>query len=180
MVAARTFGLPIQNLPDGYCAHAAIGAATVSSQTTNGNATQSVVGENLIASELDNLFRSDRRSDAQDMIYRRSETARVLLKASGHDGISGDDTDYLITMVGNVTGIGAAEANDRVQRAIVQSKDAIRRARQASVLEAFMIAAALLVGAAAAWMSAVEGGLDRENGRVFAWTWGRRVAATRP
>jgi hypothetical protein len=131
----------------------------------------------LIASELDALFRSDRRIDMTDLSYRRSEAARLLLKSSGHDGIAADDQDYLTAMVSATTGIGASEANDRVQRAIAQSKDAVHRARQATVLEAFMIAAALLLGAAAAWMSSVEGGLDRENGRVFVWNWGRRIDA---
>ena len=154
---------------------AAIGAATIARPAATNDASQSVIGENLIASELDTLLRSDRHVDVSEFNYRRSEAARVLLKSSAHDGINADDQDYLTAVVGGTAGISAAEANDRVQKAIVQSKDAIHRARQATVLEAFMIAAALLLGAAAAWMSSVEGGLDRENGRVFAWNWGRRV-----
>lgn len=153
----------------------AITATAIARPDAAADASQSVVGENLIASELDNLFRSDRRIDATDQSYRRSEAARILLKSSGHDGIAADDQDYLTAMVSSTAGISAPEANDRVQRVIAQSKDAVHRARQATVLEAFMIAAALLLGAAAAWMSSVEGGLDREKGRVFVWNWGRRV-----
>lgn len=155
----------------------AIGATALARPAAVTDASQSVIGETLIASELDALFRSDRRIDMTDLSYRRSEAARLLLKSSGHDGIAADDQDYLTAMVSATTGIGASEANDRVQRAIAQSKDAVHRARQATVLEAFMIAAALLLGAAAAWMSSVEGGLDRENGRVFVWNWGRRIDA---
>jgi amino acid transporter len=153
---------------------AAVAATSIARSSTGSDVTQSIVGENLIASELDNLFRTDHRIDTQDLAYRRSEAARVLLKSSSHDGISGDDQDYLTAMIAGITSVSVVEAHDRVQRAIAQSKDAIHRARQASVLEAFMIAAALLLGAAAAWMSSVEGGLDRENGRVFVWNWGRR------
>src|SRR5690242_4558938 len=42
----------------------------------------SVAGENIIASELDELFRTDRKIDATELQYRRSEAARILLKSS--------------------------------------------------------------------------------------------------
>jgi hypothetical protein len=37
------------------------------------------------------------------------------------------------------------------------------------VLQAFFIGAALMVGAAIAWLTAVEGGKDRETGDFFGW-----------
>jgi hypothetical protein len=43
----------------------------------------SVGGENIIAYDLDGLFRSD-RPPAADMTYTRAEAGRILLTASSH------------------------------------------------------------------------------------------------
>ncbi|MGH6876549.1 MAG: hypothetical protein ACREHV_04120, partial [Rhizomicrobium sp.] len=77
----------------------------------------------------------------------------------------------IVAMRASVRG---AEADDRVNRVIAESKDELRRARSAAVMEAFLIAAALLIGAAVAWFSAEEGGRDREFGRIPVWNWSRR------
>lgn len=138
----------------------------------------SVTGENIIASELDELFRTDRPALASDIEYRRAEAARILLKSSSHRGVPDEDRGYLTAMVGRVAGISDAEAADRVNRAIANSRDELHRARVAAVLQAFLVAAALLIGAAAAWFAAVEGGRDRERGTVPVWDWswrGRRA-----
>ncbi|MBV8977676.1 MAG: hypothetical protein JO261_03485 [Alphaproteobacteria bacterium] len=135
----------------------------------------SVAGENIIASELDELFRSDRRAvNADDRLYRRAEAARILLKSSSHNGVPAEDRDYLSAMVSAETGIRPADADARVDREIAQSKTEIRRAREAAVMQAFLIAAALLVGAAVAWYSAVEGGRDRQQGTYPRWNWSPR------
>jgi hypothetical protein len=131
-------------------------------------ASQSVAGENIIASELDELLR-DARGDAANLNYRRAEAARILLKANSHDGIPAQDRDYLVRLTTQVTGVEAGVAQDRVQAAITASRQELRRARIAAVLQAFFIGAALMVGAAVAWLTAVEGGKDREAGTFFAW-----------
>ncbi|HEY1836619.1 MAG TPA: hypothetical protein VGG36_03110 [Rhizomicrobium sp.] len=134
----------------------------------------SVAGENIIASELDELFRTDRRIDAADLTYRRSEAARILLKSSSHDGVSQDDRDYLADITASITGTSQADADTRVDKIIGESKDEIQRARSAAVLQAFMIAAALLIGLAVAWFAAAEGGREREAGYVPVWDWSWR------
>lgn len=128
---------------------------------------QSVAGENIIASELDELFRTDR--SVPDMNYRRAEAARILLKASGHNGVTNADRDYLTTITAAVTQIPPDMAAQRVNREIAAAKTEIHRARVAGVLQAFFIAAALFVGAAAAWFAACEGGRDRERGMSPVW-----------
>jgi hypothetical protein len=148
-------------------------AATAMPAATGGNTagTQSIAGENIIASELDELFRTDR--NVPDMSYRRAEAARILLKASGHTGVTNPDRDYLTTITAAVADIPPDMAAQRVNREIAAAKQEIHRARVAGVLQAFFVAAALLVGAAVSWFAACEGGRDRERGIFPAW--GRRA-----
>jgi hypothetical protein len=137
----------------------------------------SVAGENIVASELDELFRTDRKLDS-DFSYRRAEAARILLKSSSHNGVPNEDRDYLSVLTATITGLPAAEADARVNRVIAQSKDEIHRGRVAAVLQAFMAAASLMVGFAVAWFAAEEGGREREAGYVpeWDWTWRRRYS----
>jgi hypothetical protein len=167
-------GLVTWGLAVGMTAILALGAAaTASSATAPGGgasgAAQSVAGENIIASELDELFRSAR--PPSDITYRRSEAARILLKSSSHVGVPNEDRRYLATTVANITGVGADDAAARVDRVISESSQEIRRARIAAVLQAFFVGAALLVGAAVAWFTACEGGRDRELGVFPIWDW---------
>ena len=57
---------------------------------------------------------------------------------------------------------------------IAQAKDAVSRARRSAVIIAFMIAASLAVGAAAAWLAAVTGGRHRDHASAPVTWWGRR------
>jgi hypothetical protein len=137
----------------------------------NAGAASSVAGETILASELDQLFRSYRYAPGVNIEFERAEAARILLKSSSHKGIPEEDRAYLSNIVSLRAGVNNTEADDRVNRIIAESKDEIHRARTAAVLEAFLIAAALLVGAAVAWFSAEEGGRDRELGRLPVWDW---------
>jgi hypothetical protein len=153
----------------------ALGVAAMSSATapSGGNASQSVAGESLLASELDELFRTGRVID--DLTYRRAEAARILLKSSGHNGVPNPDRRYLTTIASTIIGLPEAEARQRVDHAVEASTQALHRVRVAAVLQAFFIAVALLVGAVFAWYAACEGGKDREEGVYHFWEWsGRR------
>jgi len=159
---------------------AAIGSRVAAPSPGNANPANSIVGENTIATELDQLFRSDRSAPIANIDYRRAEATRILLKISGHAGLTKEDRRYLASVVANQTGIGAAEAGDRVDRVIAASAQELHRARAAAVLEAFFIAAALAIGAVAAWFSASEGGEDRDLGRILVWNWSWRRERPRP
>ena len=152
----------------------ALGVAATASATapSGGNASQSVAGESIIASELDELFRTGRVID--DLTYRRAEAARILLKSSGHNGVPNPDRRYLTSITSIIMGVPEAEARQRVDHAIAASAQALHRARVAAVLQAFFIAAALFVGAAFAWYAACEGGKDREKGVFHFWEWSAR------
>jgi hypothetical protein len=58
----------------------------------------SVAGENLIAYDLDRLFRAERRPNAA-LDYPRAEAARILLTTSSHRGMQPDDRAYLVRLV---------------------------------------------------------------------------------
>jgi hypothetical protein len=150
---------------------AAVAAPAVAPSGGAQSAAQSVAGENIIASELDELFRSDRAAD--DLTYRRAEAARILLKASGHNGVPNPDRRYLTVITANATGLDLDQASERVNRLITASGRAISRARTAAVLQAFFVGVALFVGAAVAWFCATEGGRDRESRSYPGFAWHR-------
>ena len=125
---------------------------------------QSVAGENVIAFDLDRLFRADKRPPNADLTYARSEAARILLTTASHRGIQTDDRAYLVRLTAANTGLAAPEAEKRVDTIITQARDNIRKARRAGVILAFMAGAAALLGAAVAWFAAGAGGAHRDGG----------------
>ena len=148
-------------------------AATASSNMpSSGTASAASSGESLLATELDNLFRTGRMID--DLTYRRAEAARILLSSSGHNGVSNPDRNYLTSIASIVMGLPEIEAKARVDDAIKASAQALHRARVAAVLQAFFVAAALLAGAVVSWYAATEGGKDREQGVFHFWEWAPR------
>jgi hypothetical protein len=150
---------------------AAIGTAALPSNTAGAPPS---AGEAVIAAELDELFRSDRRVAPAELAYRRSEAARILMKTSGERGVTAEDRNHLIDVVAAQAGLNDEDAVARVDAIVARSSDAIHRARVAAVLQAFMVAAALFAGAAVAWFSAAEGGRDRERGGAPEWRWSLR------
>ncbi len=129
----------------------------------------SVAGENIIAFDLDRLFRSDRRPPG-DMNYIRAEAARILLTVNSHRGMQPDDRAYLVRLVGATTGLAQPEAERRVQDVITRADENLKRARRAAVVLGFMVGVAALLGAAAAWFAAGTGGRYRD-GRETAHAW---------
>jgi hypothetical protein len=129
----------------------------------------SVGGENLIAYDLDRLFRGA-ETRGQNITYDRAEAARILFTASSHRGLQQDDRAYLVRLVSTVTGAAAPDAERRVNEVVTSAHDNIARARRSGVVLAFMLAAAALLGAVAAWYAAVEAGRHRD-GRVATPTW---------
>ncbi len=154
----------LATLLTGLLAIAAVEAAPRLAAPSGANAgpATSVVGENIIAFDLDRLFRGERRP-AGDMTYVRSEAARILLTTSSHNGMSADDRNYLVRLVAATTGLNQADADRRVTQIAGQAKADIDRARHTGVLLGFMIGAAALVGAAAAWFAACAGGRHRDG-----------------
>lgn len=146
----------------------------------NAGTSTSVAGENLIAFDLDRLFRGERRPQG-DVEGLRSEAARILLTVSSHDGLQADDRAHLVRLVALTTGLTPADAERRVSDVSVRAKANIDRARRSAVLLAFMAGAAALLGAAAAWFAAVAAGAyrDRRVATPAMLDWGRGSSVRR-
>jgi len=136
----------------------------------------SVAGENIIAYDLDRLFRSERRQEGRqegDISYARAEAGRILLTASGHSGLQPDDRTYLARFVAACTGLAQADAERRVDEVVARARENIARARRTAVILAFMAGASALLGAVAAWFAATAGG-EHRDGRMaphMLWDW---------
>jgi hypothetical protein len=144
----------------------------------SGAPSTSVAGENLLAYDLDRLFRSDRRPQGSDMNYTRAEAGRILLTASSHRGMQADDRTYLVRLVAAMTGLAPTDAERRVNDVIAQTKENISRARRSAVIFGFMVGASALLGAVAAWFAACVGGRARDGREELhpLWDWGRAVS----
>jgi hypothetical protein len=137
-----------------------------SSPVASGNTT---AAEPLLSYELDQLFRSPRRPATADMNAERAEAGRILMTSSSHSGVSGDDRTYLIQQVAATTGLSASDAERRVDRIIANSKTAIAHSRRSTIILAFSLAAATLLGAVSAWAAAVVGGRRRDGAALPEW-----------
>lgn len=146
----------------------------------SGASSTSVAGENLLAYDLDRLFRSDRRPQGLEgnMTFTRAEAGRILLTGSSHRGIQADDRAYLVRLVSTLTGLAPADAERRVADVVARANENISRARAAAVILAFMIGAAALLGAMAAWFAACAGGRQRDGREKLhpVWDWSRPVS----
>ena len=136
-----------------------------------GNLTQptSTTEPSVLSYEIDHLFRPARRSPDLNVTPLRSEAARMLMTASSHSGVSPDDRNYLVQLVTATTGLAGTDAERRVDDIIGASKTAISRARAATIILAFSVAAGLLLGAVAAWAGAGAGGRHRDGIRLSDW-----------
>lgn len=147
---------------------AIIGAAAIDRspmRSSSGNATS----EPLLSYELDKLFRAPRQPPNTDLREARAEAGRILMTSSSHSGVGTDDRAYLVQQVAALTGLSAPDAERRVNALIAASQAAINRARRNSVIVAFSVAAATLIGAAVAWAAAVAGGRHRDGEPLPNW-----------
>jgi hypothetical protein len=100
----------------------------------------------------------------------RDEASRIFVNALAAGKLEPADRDYLASRVAARGGLAQPDAERRIDEAFARvtqaketAKQAVERARKMAVLTAFMTVAALLVGAAAAWMAAVLGGQHRDE-----------------
>jgi hypothetical protein len=146
-----------------------LGAATLSRSTVAVGSIRTSAAEPLLSYELDRLYRAGRRAPNIDLTSERAEAGRILLTASSHNGMSVDDRAYLIQQVAGATGLAGPDAERRVDSVIVNAKTAIARSRRSTVILAFSVATALLLGAVAAWAAACAGGRHRDGAPLPNW-----------
>lgn len=123
----------------------------------------------VISYEIDHLFRATRRPPNIDLAPARAEASRILLTSSSHSGVSSDDRAYLVQLVTATTGLAGPDAERRVDSAIADAHKSISRTRASTIILAFSVATALLLGAAAAWASAEAGGRHRDGMPLPNW-----------
>jgi hypothetical protein len=143
----------------------AIAANRPSPLTTPPSATE----PSALSYEIDTLFRSPRRPANIDLAPQRAEAGRILLTSSSYNGVTTEDRAYLGQLVTVMTGLNPADADKRVDTVIGDSRKAISRARASGIILAFSIAAALLLGAVAAWAGAAAGGRHRDGMPLSGW-----------
>jgi hypothetical protein len=147
-------------------------AGVVSKAVEPANSPAATAGEPLIVYELDRLFRAERHPAAADLNYSRAEAGRLLLAATGRQGISTEDRAYLVRLVTADTGAAPPDAERRVDVAITAATIAVQKARHSAVILGFCTAASLLAGAAAAWYGASAGGRHRDEvAPPLSWRW---------
>lgn len=123
----------------------------------------------ILSYEIDHLFRAAHRPPNSEPAPLRAEAGRILMTSSSHRGISSDDRAYLVQLVTATTGLAGPDADRRVDGVIADSKKAISRTRASTVILAFSVATALLLGAIAAWTGAEAGGRHRDGTPLSEW-----------
>jgi hypothetical protein len=88
--------------------------------------------------------------------------------------LSAADRTYVARLVAARTGLSQADAEKRVAEVITEAKQGLDKARKAAAQLSLWLTAALLLGAFAASLAAVEGGQLRDG------TWNGRELTPRP
>jgi hypothetical protein len=104
----------------------------------------------------------------------RQEITRLFSSVATNRELTARDRDYLVAVVERRAGLPPAEAQQRVTQAVtelrtleVRAREQADRARKASVLTAFTVAATFLIGLAAACAGAAFGGRHRDENTPF-------------
>jgi hypothetical protein len=156
---------------------ALVGSAALTRSNATLPAARTSAAEPLLSYEIDRLFRPARRAANVDLTQERAEAGRILLTSSSHSGMSIEDRAYLGQLVAATTGLTGPDAERRADTAISNSQTAIARTRRSSVILAFSVAAALLLGAVVSWAAAAAGGRQRDGAPMPRWLGEPRMAA---
>jgi hypothetical protein len=148
---------------------ALIGSAALTRSNASLPTARAGAAEPLLSYELDRLFRPARRAANVDLAPERAEAGRILLTSSSHSGMANDDRAYLAQMVAATTGLAPADAEKRADTAIANAQTAIARSRRSTVILAFSVSTALLLGAVIAWAAAAAGGRHRDGAPMPRW-----------
>lgn len=148
------------------------GAANVAAETA-GAAAQVAAATDPSELLIDRTLRG--RPDAPVVTDAdRAAIGRIVVgAATSEQGLDQADRDYLAGVIAARAGISPEEAATRIDQVVAQAKQieedaraAAERARRASIVAAFMAAASLALGAAAAYFAATLGGNHRDKNVV--------------
>lgn len=136
----------------------------------------------------DGLFRSTGTApapaNAEATTRAAQQAGRIIARNALATEFDPNDRTYLVQLVSQATGLPEADATTRVDQAVSQlntlaaeARAAAEKARKFTLLLAFLTAASLAVGAAAAWWAATLGGDHRDQRTEFGgWSMRRATA----
>lgn len=121
-----------------------------------------------LASALDTVMRSNGATPPTQA--EREEASRILVRSLAGGSLEPSDREYVASRMAARMNIPQAEAEQRIDEAFARLNQAKETARQAAetarktgIIVAFLTAAVLLVGAAAAYLAAMLGGRHRDE-----------------
>src|SRR5512144_806799 len=142
-----------------------------SASSTRGSPGVVAIASDPLGYVADQLLRSDTYAITADPEASRAEVVRILAAGAVSGEVPADDRAYVAQPVAARTGLSQSDAEKRVDQVLAKADAAVRiaadKARRAGVLLAFLTAASLLAGAAAAWWAARLGGQHRDQGVEF-------------
>jgi hypothetical protein len=110
---------------------------------------------------------------SRDKAADSAEIARLLTTDMVRGELPAEDKSYVASLVAAHTGMTQAQADERVDQVLAEAKHKADQARKAGIIIAFITAASLLVGAAAAAGAATMGGRHRDQNTDTSaiWRW---------
>lgn len=121
-----------------------------------------------LASAVDSVMRANGAEPVTQ--GERDEASRILVRSLANGSLDPADRGYIASRMAARMQIPQAEAEKRIDDAYARlnqaketAKQAVEKARKMGVIVAFMTAAVLLVGAAAAYLAAMLGGRHRDE-----------------
>jgi hypothetical protein len=157
------------------------GSVDVAKSGANAIASSGAPNADPFGYEVDVLLRSDGGAAATKIAAEatggsgtfeasRREVSRILTTAAVNGILSSDDRAYLAHVVSARAGVDQPEAEKRVDALSEKMKTSadkeratIETARKMGIILAFLTAASMVLGAAAAWWGASVGGLHRDG-----------------
>jgi hypothetical protein len=154
--------------------HIANGAAAAATAGPQGANPQAVYVDKLFRSANTGAPAAAPAPNAPNANAPRAEVLRLWTAsvAQGKD-LAPDDRAYVARLVAAQTGLSQDDAQKRVDQVVTEAKSALDQARHGAAKLSFWLTAALLFGAFAASLTAVEGGMLRDG------AWNDRVLVPR-
>jgi hypothetical protein len=158
-----------------------VGGAATTAAAVAGGAAQTAVekiadaaqGMNPLSQTVDTAFRTS-RPEAGSSADARNEAMAIVARGVANGDVPEADRTYLAQVISARTDIPPDEAKARVdamitnaQQVAAEAKQQAERAKHFAVIAAFVAAASLAIGAAAAFWAAGMGGRHRDEGTVI-------------
>jgi hypothetical protein len=139
-----------------------------------GAAVQNVQPMNPAQVYVDKVFRTTATANPASAADARAEVLRLWTADFGvNQNLTSGDRTYVAQLVAARTGLSEADAEKRVDQVVAEAKAAVDKTRRGAARLSLWLTAALLFGAFAAALAAVEGGALRDG------TWNDRVLRPR-